>query len=61
MMVELQKRVEAICETENMNEWYRAGKQIMFTATHDIKGKFNIKHHNLLQGDIIQIQGTDIS
>ena len=33
----------------------------MITATHDIKDKSNDKQLNLLQGDIIQIQATDIS
>ena len=61
MMLELQKRVKAVCETENCNDWYRDGKQIMITATHDIKDKFNINQLNLLQGDMIKIQATDIS
>ena len=61
MIVEQQKRVEAVCDIENYNEWYRDGKQIMITATHDIKDKFNIKQLNLLQGYIIQIPATAIS
>ena len=61
MMVELQKRVEAVCDTENDNEWYKEGKQIMITATYDIKDKFNIHQLNLLEGDIRQIAATDIS
>ena len=61
MMVELQKRVEAECDTENDNDWYRDGKQIMITATHDIKDKFNINQLNLLEGDIIKIPATDMS
>ena len=60
-MVELQKRVEAVCDTENDNEWYRDGKQIMITATHAIKDKFNINQLNLLEDGIIQIPATDIS
>ena len=33
----------------------RDGKQIIITVTHNIKDKFNIKHLNFLQGNIIQI------
>ena len=61
MILELHKRVEAVRETKKDNEWYRDGKQIMITATHDIKNKFNIKQLNLLEGDIVQSPGTDIS
>jgi len=61
MMQELQKRVEAVCDTEDKNEWYRDGKQIMITATHDVKDKFNVHQLNLLEGELIQIPATDIS
>ena len=61
IMLKLQERVQAVCETENCNDWYRDGKQIMITATHDIEDKFNMKQLTLLQCDMIKIQAIDIS
>ena len=43
-MVEvLNLRVKAKCPTEDENEWYKNGKQIMITSTHEIKDRFNAK------------------
>ena len=60
MMEELSKRVLAECDTENDNEWYRDGKQVMITSTHDIKDKFNMKQLYQLDGDIIEFPAKDI-
>ncbi len=48
------------CDTENDNEWYRDGKQVMITSTHDIKDKFNMKQLPQLHGDIIEFPAKDI-
>merc|ERR1712115_163256 len=46
MCDKLNERVKAICVTENNNDWYKFGKQIMITPTHDTKDKFNDKQLN---------------
>ena len=60
MMEKLSERVLAECDTENGNEWYRDGKQVMITSTNDIKDKFNMKQLNQLHGDIIELPAKDI-
>merc|ERR1712101_44119 len=50
---------KAICDTENNNDWYKFGKQIMITPTHDTKDKFNDKQLNNLNGEIISFPAKD--
>ena len=54
-------RVIAKCPTEGNNEWYRNGKQIMITSTHEIKDRFNAKQLKNLQEDIITFPTLDKS
>ena len=42
MLSHLNKRVEAKCETEDNNEWYKDGRQVMITPTHETKDRFNV-------------------
>ena len=60
MVQQLNTRVKAICETENNNDWYKNGKQVMITSTHEIKDRFNTKQLNNLQGDLITFRAIDI-
>merc|ERR1712177_130343 len=59
MCDKLNERVKAICDTENNNDWYKFGKQIMITPTHDTKDKFNDKQLNNLNGEIISFPAKD--
>ena len=60
MMVGLSKRVPALCDTWNYNEWYKNCKQVMITSTSDIKDKCTMEYLHLLTNDIIEITATDI-
>merc|ERR1711872_92592 len=44
--------VQAICDTEDNNDWYKDGKQIMITPTHDTKDRFNEKELRNLNGEM---------
>ena len=55
----LNSRVEAKCPTEDKNEWYKNGKQIMITSTHEIKERFNAKQLNNLEGNMITFPAID--
>ena len=60
-MVEvLNRRVKAKCATENNNDWYKNGKQVMITSTHEIKDRFNTKQLNNLQEELITFPAIDI-
>merc|ERR1711942_484839 len=59
MYEKLIKRVQAICDTENNNDWYKDGKQIMITPTHDTKDRFNEKQLTNLNGEIILFPAKD--
>merc|ERR1712089_93292 len=59
MYDKLNERVQAICDTENNNDWYKHGKQIMITPTHDTKDKFNEKQLRNLNGDMILFAAKD--
>merc|ERR1712208_252709 len=60
MYEKLNERVQAICDTEDNNDWYKHGKQIMITPTHDIKDSFNEKQLRNLNGDMILFAAKDI-
>merc|ERR1711989_1921 len=49
MYEKLIKRVQAICDTEDNNDWYKDGKQIMITPTHDTKDRFNEKQMRVMK------------
>merc|ERR1712089_52204 len=53
MYEKLKERVQAICDTEDNNDWYKDGKQIMITPTHDTKDRFNEKQLTNLNGETI--------
>ena len=55
----LNSRVKAKCPTEDENEWYKNGKQIMIASTHEIKERFNAKQLKNLQGDLITFAAID--
>merc|ERR1712002_747965 len=55
----LNERVQAICDTEDNNDWYKDGKQIMITPTHDTKDRFNEKQLRNLDGEIILFAAKD--
>ena len=57
MIVELQKRIEAVCDTANDNEWERESSK-WWSLPHM---KFKLKQLNLLQGNIVEIPAADIS
>ena len=59
MLPHLNKRVEAKCETEDNNEWYKDGRQVMITPTHETKNRFNAKQLQNLQGDMINFPAKD--
>ena len=59
-LAHLTKRVEAKCETEDNNDWYKNGKQVMITSTHQIKDRFNTKQLLNLEGDLIKFPAKDI-
>ena len=59
MLPHLNKRVEAKCETEDNNEWYKDGRQVMITPTHETKDRFNAKQLQNLQGDMINFPAKD--
>merc|ERR1712055_267516 len=59
MYEKLNERVQAICDTEDNNDWYKHGKQIMITPTHDIKDSFNEKQLRNLNGDMILFAAKD--
>merc|ERR1712121_583671 len=50
MYEKLNERVQAIYDTEDNNDWYKDGKQIMITPTHDTKDRFNEKQRRNLNG-----------
>merc|ERR1711872_1080866 len=52
MYEKLNERVQAICDTEDNNDWYKDGKQIMITLTHDTKDRFNEKQLRNLNGEM---------
>merc|ERR1711895_358830 len=52
MYEKLNERVQAICDTEDNNDWYKDGKQIMITPTHDTKDRFNEKQLRNLNGEM---------
>merc|ERR1711873_88898 len=55
----LNERVQAICDTEDNNDWYKDGKQIMITPTHDTKDRFNEKQLRNLDGEMILFAAND--
>merc|ERR1712115_396197 len=59
MYEKLIERVQAICDTEDNNDWYKDGKQIMITPTHDKKNRFNEKQLTNLNGEIILFAAKD--
>merc|ERR1712115_118003 len=59
MYEKLIKRVQAICDTEDNNDWYKDGKQIMITPTHDTKDRFNEKQLTNLNGEMILFPAKD--
>merc|ERR1712002_63668 len=59
MYEKLNERVQAICDTEDNNDWYKDGKQIMITPTHDTKDKFNEKQLRNLIGEMILFAAKD--
>ena len=60
MLPHLNKRVEAKCETEDNNEWYKDGRQVMITPTHEIKDRFNTKQLSIIEVDLITFSANDI-
>ena len=60
MMAQLQKRVQATHDSINDNDWYKDGRQVMITSTHEIKDEFNIEQLSHLPGDIIELAAKDI-
>merc|ERR1711889_16535 len=52
MYEKLNEGVQAICDTEDNNDWYKDGKQIMITPTHDTKDRFNEKQLRNLNGEM---------
>merc|ERR1712240_969684 len=52
MYEKLNERVQAICDTEDNYDWYKDGKQIMITPTHDTKDRFNEKQLRNLNGEM---------
>merc|ERR1712243_350373 len=48
----LNERVQAICDTEDNNDWYKDGKQIMIAPTYDTKDRFNEKQLRNLNGEM---------
>ena len=59
MYEKLIERVQAICDTEDNNDWYKDGKQIMITPTHDTKDRFNEKQLTNLNGEMILFAAKD--
>merc|ERR1711895_395375 len=59
MYEKLNERVQAICDTEDNNDWYKDGKQIMITPTHDKKDRFNEKQLRNLNGEMILFAAKD--
>merc|ERR1712002_325040 len=59
MYEKLNERVQAICDTEDNNDWYKDGKQIMITPTHDTKDRFNEKRLRNLNGEMILFAAKD--
>merc|ERR1712177_82892 len=59
MYEKLNERVRAICDTEDNNDWYKDGKQIMITPTHDTKDRFNEKQLTNLNGEMISFASKD--
>merc|ERR1712112_771648 len=59
MCDKLNGRVKAICDTEDNNDWYKDGKQIMITPTHDTKDRFNEKQLTILNGEMISFAAKD--
>merc|ERR1712121_556949 len=59
MYEKLNERVQAICDTEDNNDWYKDGKQIMITPTHDTKDRFNEKQLRNLNGEMKLLAAKD--
>merc|ERR1712002_1159877 len=59
MYEKLIKRVQAICDTEDNNDWYKDDKQIMITPTHETKDRFNEKQLTNLNGEMILFAAKD--
>jgi hypothetical protein len=59
MYEKLIERVQAICDTEDNNDWYKDGKQIMITPTHDTKDRFNENQLTNLNGEMILFAAKD--
>merc|ERR1712002_1046788 len=59
MYEKLNERVQAICDTEDNNDWYKDGKQIMITPTHDTRDRFNEKQLRNLNGEMILFAAKD--
>merc|ERR1711947_49100 len=59
MYEKLNERVQAICDKEDNNDWYKDGKQIMITPTHNTKDRFNEKQLTNLNGEMISFAAKD--
>ena len=59
MLPYLNDRVRAHCDTLYENEWYKDGRQVMITPTHETKDKFNASLLQHLDGDIGQFPAKD--
>ena len=59
MIPYLKKRVEAKCNTELDNDWYKDGRQVMITPTHQTKDRFNVKLLQNLKGDMTNFPAKD--
>merc|ERR1712121_415018 len=59
MYEKLNERLQEICDTEDNNDWYKDGKQIMITPTHDTKDRFNEKQLRNLNGEMILFAAKD--
>ena len=59
MLPYLNERVEAECDTLYNNDWYKDGRQVMITPTHQIKDEFNSKLLCHLEGEEVHFPAKD--